>query len=508
MVATGGGAEERKKSMSICPNEEIEGLVSGAGHAVDSHLDRAPRNRFSDPTASLSMTGKAAFPTNPFEPGTTEWALAPCLRCNQCANLVRPTWGSSWIGGGRLVDERQGTRLGDVPLVLLATGPHPGGFFLARPASPLFNKEINKPHPHELCSGACHNTSPTLDEHLEPTLGPVLRMAMHVPEVIPFPNVERGRHTSSLLANVPNLPLLCEHYGSFQSDSTLPCSPVDLQEKLVGCCTGGGYTWFVTKEVLRPEDRGRPGPPFKTRGKFVGECLLSPFRKNEMRSPLLFNMRSRDRYLTLACDRQLSNSGLAPTYPFVGVEFSLPLVWASAFSRLCQLTSHPLDQIGATAVSVLPSQSATSFHKSPSVVRLGGQRASECKGLKLLLRGIAPSPNARVQTVGNHSMGVWRGLVLEMAVATQGVNDRMCYNLGIIRLLFPSIGIRGCYTASGKGIENGWANQENAIPIWVERLGTTMDDSKWMSAMLDLLSKMHCDLLAPKPHYDIPKVGP
>ena len=35
-----------------------------------------------------------------------------------------------------------------------------------------------------------------------------------------------------------------------------------------------------------------------------------------------------------------------------------------------------------------------------------------------------------------------------------------------------------------------------------------MDDSKWMPATLDLLSKMHCDLLAPEPHYDIPKVGP
>ena len=43
---------------------------------------------------------------------------------------------------------------------------------------------------------------------------------------------------------------------------------------------------------------------------------------------------------------------------------------------------------------------------SPSVVRLGGQRASECEGLKLLSPGIAPSPNARVRTAGNRSMGV------------------------------------------------------------------------------------------------------
>ena len=96
-------------------------------------------------------------------------------------------------------------------------------------------------------SGACHSTSPALDEHLEPTLGPVLGMAAHVPEVIPFPNVERGRHSSSLSASVPDLPLLCEHYGSFRSDSTPPCSPVDLREKPAGCCTGGTnrYEYFT-----------------------------------------------------------------------------------------------------------------------------------------------------------------------------------------------------------------------------------------------------------------------
>ncbi|CAN6452972.1 unnamed protein product [Victoria cruziana] len=40
-------------------------------------------------------------------------------------------------------------------------------------------------------------------------------------------------------------------------------------------------------------------------------------------------------------------------------------------------------------------------------------------------------------------MQVRRGSVLEMAAAAQGVNDRTCYNLGITRQIFCSIGIGG-----------------------------------------------------------------
>jgi hypothetical protein len=85
-----------------------------------------------------------------------------------------------------------------------------------------------------------------------------------------------------------------------------------------------------------------------------------------------------------------------PSYSFFHMFNLFPAVFPEIFpiNATLILLIHGVVFSTSKKYDYPPSASNVGWLGLPSVVRLGGQRASECEGFKSLSPGIAPSPNA------------------------------------------------------------------------------------------------------------------